>query len=150
MTSPESNDVMSAAQRSALMGRIRGKNTLPEILLRRAAWAIGLRYRLHRKIGRIRPDLVFLGARVVVFVDGCFWHRCPVHGVMPKRNADFWRTKLMRNVQRDAETNASLTASGWTVLRFWEHEVRESALICAMQIKKAVEENRNPQREQIT
>lgn len=138
MAVPKTRDVMSAEQRSALMGRIRGKNTLPEMALRRAVWKLGLRYRLHRRIGRITPDMVFVGARVAVFVDGCFWHRCPLHGVMPKGNAAFWHTKLIGNVRRDAETNAALTSGGWAVLRFWEHEVQESAQMCAMRVKRTV------------
>lgn len=138
MATPRTHDVMSTEQRSALMGRIRGKDTQPEMALRRAVWALGLRYRLHRKIGRIKPDMVFAGARVAVFVDGCFWHRCPLHGVMPKGNAAFWQTKLVGNVRRDAEANEALTADGWAVLRFWEHEVEGSAKACAMRIKRTV------------
>lgn len=132
------SDVMSAEQRSKLMSRIQGKNTTPEISLRRAAWALGLRYRLHRRIGKTRPDLVFVGAKVAVFVDGCFWHGCPLHRVMPKNNREFWKKKLGRNVQRDAEDTQALTAAGWRVLRFWEHEIEESAEACARKIAKHV------------
>lgn len=129
---------MSMTQRSKLMSRIQGKNTLPEIRLRRAAWALGLRYRLHRPIGITRPDLVFTGAKVAVFVDGCFWHCCPLHSVMPKNNREFWQKKLSRNVQRDAEATQFLIAAGWRVLRFWEHEIEDSAEACARQIVKQV------------
>lgn len=132
------SDVMSPAQRSKLMSRIQGKNTAPEIRLRRAAWALGLRYRLHRPIGFTRPDLVFAGAKVAVFVDGCFWHCCPLHSVMPKNNREFWQKKLGRNVQRDAEATQYLIGAGWRVLRFWEHEVEESAETCARLIEKHV------------
>jgi len=69
-----------------------------------------------------RPDIVFPRARIAVYVDGCFWHRCPEHGTSPKANADYWVPKLLANVERDRRTTASLTAEGWTVLRFWEHE----------------------------
>lgn len=134
MISKNTNDVMSAEQRSALMGRIRGKNTLPELTLRRAAWALGLRYRLHRRINRIKPDMVFVGARLAVFVDGCFWHCCPLHSVMPKNNRDFWAHKLKRNCQRDAENTQRLVAEGWQVLRLWEHEIEASPASCAQQI----------------
>lgn len=132
-------DVMSTAQRSKLMSRIQGRNTVPDINLRHAAWALGLRYRLHMRIGKTKPDLVFPGAKVVVFVDGCFWHCCPLHCVMPKNNREFWQMKLGRNVQRDAEDTQALTAAGWRVLRFWEHEIKASAETCVRMIKKDVQ-----------
>ena len=70
---------------------------------------------------RRRADVVFTRARLAVFVDGCFWHSCPEHASYPQANAEWWRTKLARNVERDHETDAALDALGWTVLRFWEH-----------------------------
>lgn len=118
-------DVMTAEQRSRCMSRIRGQNTKPERALRQALWSLGLRYRLARKLPG-KPDLTFVGARVVVFVDGCFWHACPQHRTVPKNNAEFWQTKIGRNVERDREVTAMLTADGWLVLRFWEHEVKRS------------------------
>ncbi len=134
MGSQNTNDVMSAEQRSALMGRIRGKDTLPELTLRRATWALGLRYRLHRRIARIKPDMVFIGARLAVFVDGCFWHGCPLHSTMPKNNREFWKQKLGRNRERDAENKQRLEAEGWRVLRLWEHEIQTSPADCARRI----------------
>ncbi|HWW05890.1 very short patch repair endonuclease [Collimonas sp.] len=134
-------DVMSSEKRSELMSRIRGKNTGPELKLRRAAWAMGLRYRLHLRVERARPDMVFLGARVAVFVDGCFWHCCPLHGVIPKNNRTFWQPKLDRNAKRDVETNKKFIAAGWKVLRFWEHEVDDSPELCARKIADAVLKN---------
>jgi len=74
------------------------------------------------QMGRIRPDIVFTRARVAVFVDGCFWHRCPEHGSSPKSNADWWRRKLDTNVRRDRTTDEALAEASWTVLRIWEHE----------------------------
>ena len=71
---------------------------------------------------RRRADVVFTRYRVAVFVDGCFWHRCPQHFNQPHNNAEFWRAKIARNVQRDQETNATLEAAGWAVIRVWEHE----------------------------
>lgn len=128
------SDVMTAEQRSKLMSRIRGKNTSPELKLRSAAWAMGLRYRLHRRIGSSRPDLVFMRARLAIFVDGCFWHRCPLHGVMPKGHHSFWKKKLERNVLRDVEATKNLVANGWAVLRLWEHEIEASPTDCARRI----------------
>lgn len=85
----------------------------------------GLRFRKHLAplAGmRCRPDIVFTKSRIAVFVDGCFWHRCPEHGSMPKTNDRYWRPKLEANVQRDRRNDAALQAAGWAVLRFWTHD----------------------------
>lgn len=120
------------------MARIRGRDTGPELSLRRKAWALGLRYRLQFRIGHTRPDLVFVGARLAVFVDGCFWHSCPLHSTVPKSNQEFWEQKLRRNRERDAETTHRLETNGWRVLRFWEHEIKASPSDCAMRIAAAL------------
>ena len=118
-----STDVMTREQRSHCMSRIRGKDTVPEMTLRRALWARGLRYRLHYRITG-RPDIVFPGQKTAIFIDGCFWHGCPAHRTHPKNNADFWRTKIENNIARDADVTKILEAEGWTVLRFWEHQIK--------------------------
>jgi DNA mismatch endonuclease (patch repair protein) len=115
------------------MSRIQGKNTKPEVLLRKALWTSGLRYRLRAKLPG-RPDIAFTKVKVAVFIDGCFWHRCPIHGVMPKSNADFWKTKLNGNVKRDRKNEAKLRQQGWHVLRFWEHQVEEELVKVVKQI----------------
>jgi DNA mismatch endonuclease (patch repair protein) len=87
--------------------------------------ASGYRYRVDFAPGpdrRRRADIVFTRLRIAVFVDGCFWHSCPIHGTEPKTNADYWIPKLERNRLRDTETTRALEASGWTVVRIWEHE----------------------------
>lgn len=117
-----STDVLTPDQRSWCMSQIKGRDTKPELRLRRALWAKGLRYRLGRDVHG-RPDVVFKGARVAVFVDGCFWHSCPIHGVQPKGNTEFWRIKLAKNVERDRVVTQTLRREGWRVLRFWEHDV---------------------------
>ncbi len=107
------------------MQAIRSRDTRPELLLRRELHQRGLRYRVAtRPVPTLRrtADVVFTRWRVAVFVDGCFWHACPVHSRMPTVNEHYWSPKLARNVARDAETTSALTAAGWTVLRFWEHE----------------------------
>lgn len=116
------------------MSRIKGRDTGPELSLRRSVWALGLRYRLQYRIGRVRPDLVFIGAQLAVFVDGCFWHGCPLHSTMPKNNRDFWEQKLKRNRERDVENTQRLEADGWRVLRLWEHEIKASSTDCARRI----------------
>jgi DNA mismatch endonuclease (patch repair protein) len=118
-------------QRRKMMSRIKGKDTGPELALRSAAWAIGLRYRLHYRIGRTRPDMVFIGKRVAVFVDGCFWHGCPRHSTAPKNNREFWKQKLERNQERDTQNTKWLEAEGWRVLRYWEHDIEASPTACA-------------------
>lgn len=104
------------------MSRIHGKDTGPEVLLRKALWRLGLRYRIHYPIPG-RPDLVFTKQRIAVFVDGCFWHGCLIHGVAPKSNASFWRTKIDENRERDRKVNDALASAGWVVLRIWEHDI---------------------------
>ena len=113
-----------------LRGR-RIRNTKPELQLRKALHALGLRYRLNRRIGRYQPDLVLPKYRVAVFVDGCFWHSCPAHGpkVFRGPNADRWRAKLHTNHIRDQVANKTLALAGWRVLRIWEHELHTEAKI---------------------
>lgn len=109
----------------------RGRDTKPELAVRRAAHAAGLRYRVDRRplsgLNR-RADLVFTRAKVAVFVDGCFWHGCPLHHTVAKANADFWAQKVARNRDRDAETDRLLRDAGWTVIRAWEHEPPEEVV----------------------
>ena len=116
-------DVLTPEQRSHCMSRNRGVDTTPEVVLRKALWGLGLRYTLRSTLPG-RPDLVFPLHRVALFVDGCFWHRCPRHAVPPRSNADFWERKLTANVERDARVNRELRALRWRVIRVWEHEIR--------------------------
>jgi DNA mismatch endonuclease, patch repair protein len=117
-------DVLSKEQRSYCMSKIQGKNTKPELMLRECLWTFGLRYRLHVKLAG-RPDIVFPGRRIAIFVDGCFWHGCPDHGVRPKSNSQFWDKKITENIQRDKRNTRQLSKEGWTVLRFWEHDIKK-------------------------
>lgn len=112
-------------QTSARMRRQRRRDTVPEVALRRELHGRGVRYFVDRaplKGIRRRADLVFPRRRVAVYVDGCFWHRCPQHATDPKNNAEWWAAKLAANVARDRNTDAALAAAGWTVVRIWEHE----------------------------
>ena len=115
-------DRLSIEERSWLMSRIRSQETSPEMLLRKALWTAGLRYRLKNKLPG-KPDLVFPSAKVAVFVDGCFWHSCSRHATQPKNNAAFWEAKLLSNKARDRKVNRLLRNMGWQVVRIWEHEL---------------------------
>ncbi len=118
--------------RSAQMALVKGKNTRPELRVRRLAHALGYRFRLHRRDLPGTPDLVFPGRRAVIFVHGCFWHRHPAPGCwrarLPKSRPEFWVPKLEANVARDAEQIAALEALGWRVLVIWECETTPSRL----------------------
>jgi DNA mismatch endonuclease (patch repair protein) len=104
------------------MKRMGRKDTAPELALRRALTARQLRYRLHRRDLPGTPDIAFVGARVAVFVDGCFWHACPEHAVMPKANREWWQEKLDANRARDARKDRALVDAGWLPVHVWEHE----------------------------
>ena len=98
-----------------------------------------MRYRVHARTPVGRPDVVFLGAKVAVFVDGCQWHGCPVHYVRPRSNGEFWANKLIENTSRDRRQTLALEATGWRVVRVWEHDVYEDLNTLVEQIASAVE-----------
>jgi DNA mismatch endonuclease (patch repair protein) len=104
-------------------------DTAPEILLRQALHAAGIRFRLHRQLAKgCTPDIVLPGRHIAIFVDGCFWHGCPEHGRQTPwtgPNADLWRQKMRRNAERDARSSALAAEGGWQVHRVWECRVRE-------------------------
>lgn len=121
---PPESTASSLKVRASMRGN-RGKDTKPELILRSLLHGRGMRYRVDaRPVAEIRrrADLVFSGDRIAVFVDGCFWHGCPEHYRPAMRNADFWRQKIDGNRARDTETNDTLAAAGWTVIRVWEHD----------------------------
>jgi DNA mismatch endonuclease (patch repair protein) len=123
--------------KSEQMAKVRSRNTGPELALRSTLWRRGFRYRLTPRLPGT-PDLCFISERVAVFVDGCFWHGCPLHYTAPVRNADFWKRKLERNVARDAMVNETLTAAGWTVVRIWEHQLTSNLTEVVDQIAKLI------------
>lgn len=119
-------DKLSRARRSANMRAIRSRDMKPELVVRKAAHALGYRFRLHRRDLPGKPDLTFASRRKVIFVHGCFWHQhqgC-IDGRMPRSNAAYWRPKLLRNTARDSEHIAKLKAEGWKVLVIWECETK--------------------------
>ncbi|MGW4112637.1 very short patch repair endonuclease [Actinosynnema sp. NPDC004786] len=121
---PDESWASSREVRASMRGN-RGRDTTPELRLRAALHAHGLRYRVSvRPLPELRrtADVVFTRERLAVFVDGCFWHGCPEHYRPAKKNSEFWGTKILDNQRRDAETNQALIERGWTVIRCWEHE----------------------------
>jgi DNA mismatch endonuclease (patch repair protein) len=124
--------IVPSAARSRNMAAVKRTNTRPEVRLRSALHAAGYRYRKDFAIrvdGRlIRPDVAFTRWRVAVFLDGCFWHCCPVHGEVPATNTGLWAAKLEANAARDRQQTQLLTDAGWLVIRIWEHEPLETAV----------------------
>ena len=120
------------------MSRIKGRDTGPELSLRRNVWALGLRYRLQYRIGRTRPDMVFVGAKLAVFVDGCFWHGCPICYKPPSSRHEYWSSKLRRNFEHDQYVNNNLKDSGYMVIRFWEHEILSDVSGCTLKINEVL------------
>jgi len=107
------------------MKRQRRRDTAAELAVRQRLHAAGVRYRVDVRLEhdlRVRGDIVWAGLRVVAFIDGCYWHGCPLHTTSPKANARWWRAKLDDNIARDRWADTVLTSRGWRVLRFWEHE----------------------------
>lgn len=118
-------DVLTRKQRSYNMSQIKRKNTTPEVSLRKLLFTNGVRgYRVHYKIVG-KPDIVFPKKKTVIFIDGCFWHKCPKCFVKPETRKKFWMEKIYRNTKRDKEVNKVLRNDGWKFLRFWEHDVRK-------------------------
>jgi len=141
---PSFKGLKPSSEAASRVKRANGKrDTKPELLLRRALWAIGLRYRKH--LGGLpgNPDVVFPGARVVVFSDGDFWHgrnwAVLQEQLRHRHNADYWVAKIGRNRERDVIQTALLTEDGWMVLRFWESDIVRDAPSVAAQIREAVE-----------
>ena len=128
---PPTTDVYPPAKRSAVMAKVKGRDTGPELVVRRLLWRLGARYRLNRKDLPGKPDIVLAGRRLVVFVHGCFWHGhdCARGARTPKANRDYWLGKVARNRARDIETRARLEAAGWRVETVWECELKDAAAV---------------------
>ena len=123
------SDVYSAEKRSAVMRRVKGRNTTPELAVRKALTRLGARYRLHRKDLPGKPDIVMPGRELVIFVHGCFWHGhdCARGARVPKQNRDYWVEKVGRNVARDERSRAALVGLGWRMETIWECELKDLA-----------------------
>lgn len=139
---PGRNSAVPPASSAAVSRRMKGtrqRDTAAELEVRRALHACGLRYVLNKRVAsnsRRNVDIVFPSARVALFVDGCFWHGCPIHGTLPAvTNSEFWKMKIQANKRRDRLASAELKVEGWTVIRVWEHE---SPTAIAQRVSEAV------------
>jgi DNA mismatch endonuclease (patch repair protein) len=121
-------DVYPPEKRSAVMRRVKGRDTAPERVVRRLIWSLGGRYRLNRRDLPGKPDIVLAGRRLAVFVHGCFWHGhdCARGARVPKTNRDYWLAKVGRNRERDIRSRAALAAAGWRVETVWECELKDA------------------------
>jgi len=108
------------------MSSIRGKNTKPEITIRRLIWSKGARYRIHDKTVFGCPDISNKSKRMAIFVDGCFWHGCHICYKEPKTNTVFWRNKIQRNKKRRSEVKKTLKIQGWKIMEVWEHQINKN------------------------
>ncbi len=126
-----STDVFTPEKRSAVMRRVKGRNTAPELKLRKLLARMGLRYRLHRKDLPGSPDIAMIGRKTAVFMHGCFWHGhpCKRGARQPKANADYWLAKIARNKARDAASLAKLDDMGWRAVVVWECELKDEATL---------------------
>lgn len=119
-------DNLTKENRSKVMASIRGKNTKPELIVRKILWSNGLRYRIHDNTVFGKPDMSNKKKKLAVFVDGCFWHGCKRCYKEPTSNVKFWREKISRNKERRITVRRTLKRSGWTVVEFWEHDIAKA------------------------
>ena len=124
----QTTDVYGPEKRSAVMRQVKGRDTTPELTVRRALTGLGVRYRLHRKDLPGKPDIVMPGRKLAIFVHGCFWHGhdCARGARVPKQNRDYWVAKVGRNVARDARTRDALGGAGWRVETIWECDLKDA------------------------
>ena len=127
-----------SAATSSRMKSVPQRDTGVERALRSALWQLGCRFRVNKRVGKTRPDIVFGRRRVAVFVDGCFWHGCPRHYLAPINNASLWHEKVTRNRLRDRRNTRELRVAGWRVIRIWECDIRRRIDVIALRVAGAV------------
>lgn len=128
-------DNLSKEKRSRVMTSIRGKNTKPEIAIRKLLWRKGIRYRIHNKSIFGTPDISIKKDKVAIFIDGCFWHACKKCYKEPTTNPKFWREKINGNKKRRVKVISVLKKDGWKILQIWEHDVKSDALSVVRKIE---------------
>lgn len=118
-------DKITKDQRSKVMKSIRAQSKL-ENQVSKALWRKGLRFRKNVRSLYGTPDISIKKYKVVIFIDSCFWHSCPLHGKMPKSNQEYWQHKIHQNILRDSEVTSHYKENGWHIIRVWEHDIREN------------------------
>lgn len=134
-------DNLTKKQRSYCMSQIRSRNTKIEIAFKKHTRKMGLSGWRTKSSLVGKPDFYFPKKKIAVFIDGCFWHRCPECFVKPKSKNKYWNTKIKRNVERDKKISPALRRKGVTVIRFWEHEIKRDINRCFLKLKKIYEKN---------
>lgn len=139
------NDHLTSASRSFNMSRIRGKNTKAEILLRKALWTSNIRFRIHADLVTGKPDIFIKKYRLAIFIDGGFWHGYNWEHTRKRirTNINFWIAKIERNIERDKSVNRILSEQGFTVMRFWDHEILKELPKCVNQVLLYIESSRS-------
>lgn len=135
-------DVHTKEQRSKNMKAICSKNTKMEVLVSKHLWNNGIRFRKNVKDLFGKPDIAIKKYKVVIFLDSCFWHKCPEHFIKPSTNVKFWEDKIAANVARDLKVNEYYTNKGWHVLRIWEHEIKKDFDNTMQKILKFIEKSK--------
>ncbi|QQF63047.1 very short patch repair endonuclease [Bacillus mojavensis] len=118
-------DNVSKEKRSNTMKAVKSKNTKIEKVVSKEIWGRGIRFRKNVKNLKGKPDIAIKKYKIVIFIDSCFWHGCPLHGRIPKSNVEFWNNKIKRNIERDKSINQYYTRKGWNILRIWEHDLNK-------------------------
>ena len=132
-------DTFSPEKRSEIMRRVKSTDTSIEVKLRKELWRRGLRgWRIHPKHVLGHPDIVFRGRKIALFIDGCFWHGCPICRRTPRSGDDYWENKIAGNMARDRKYYGLLTSNGWLVIRLWEHEVKRDLAGCVFRVLAAI------------
>lgn len=136
-------DNLSKEARSENMRAIRSKGTSLEAKVSKELWRIGYRFRRNVKGMYGKPDFAIKKYKLVVFIDSCFWHGCPIHYRIPKSNEEYWRSKIERNKQHDSLVTCYYEESGWTVIRIWEHQIKDDFNGVIARIVDAVEDRKS-------
>jgi len=132
-------DKFSKETRSKIMSKVQ-RNSKPEQVLRKALFRLGYRYSLNHRFKELnfKPDIVMVSRKICIFIDGCFWHKCPRCFKPPKSNKRYWNPKIKRNMERDKQQNYFLRRNGWKVIRVWEHELNQNLKKCITKIEKKI------------
>ena len=136
-------DNLTKEQRKKNMQAIKSSNTKIEIKVCKKLWNMGFRFRNNVKSLPGKPDIAIKKYKIVIFMDSCFWHKCPLHFIQPKSNINYWIPKIERNVERDKEINKYYKNNGWHLLRIWEHEIKKEFDETLLKIANFINQSKN-------